>query len=59
MAISGRSAPVPILTYGVRLVVLELLSRRLGWTRQHERVQGAIDALIDQNLKGAHFRWQS
>ena len=40
-----------IVTFGLRLSVLELLSRRLGWTHLHGRVQGAIDAVIDQLLK--------
>ena len=40
-----------IVTFGLRLAVLELLSRRLGWSVVHGRIQRAIDTVIDQNLK--------
>jgi hypothetical protein len=40
-----------IAAFGLRLAVLELLSRRLRWTGVHGRIQRAIDLVIDQSLK--------
>ncbi|HEY1890332.1 MAG TPA: hypothetical protein VGG63_07995 [Steroidobacteraceae bacterium] len=39
-----------IVMFGPRIVVLELLSRRFGWTAVHGRIR-AIDTIIDRNLK--------
>jgi hypothetical protein len=38
-------------TFGLRLSLIESLSRRLGWPIVHSRAQRAIDAIIDQHLK--------
>ena len=37
--------------FGLRLLAMEVISRRLGLTSLHDRAQHAINAIVDQNLK--------
>jgi len=38
-------------TYGLRLVALEFISRRLGWLDLRNSTRRAMDVIVDQNLK--------
>ena len=40
-----------IANFGLGLVLVETLSRRLGWAGMHRAAQRAIDRIVDQNLK--------